>query len=39
MKGYAKDGDVAAVKRFAAKTAPVVQSHLNMAEHLSKAGK
>ena len=38
MQGYAKDGDVASVKKFAGKTAPVVQEHLNMAEHLSKAG-
>jgi putative membrane protein len=38
MNGYAKDGDVAAVKRFAARTAPVVQSHLNMAQNLTKAG-
>jgi putative membrane protein len=38
MKGYAKDGDVAAIKKFAGKTAPVVQEHLNMAEHLSSAG-
>jgi putative membrane protein len=38
MKGYAKDGDVPSVKTFAGKTAPVVQSHLNMAEHLSHAG-
>ncbi|HEY1632423.1 MAG TPA: DUF4142 domain-containing protein [Rhizomicrobium sp.] len=38
MQGYAKDGDVAAVKKFAGKTAPVVQEHLNMAEHLTKAG-
>jgi putative membrane protein len=39
MKGYAKDGDVAPVKAFASKTAPIVQSHLDMAEHLSNAGK
>ncbi len=38
MNGYAKDGDVASVKKFAGKTAPVVQMHLNMAEHLSKVG-
>jgi putative membrane protein len=36
MKGYAKSGDVAAVRHFAAKTAPVVQSHLNMAESIGK---
>jgi putative membrane protein len=34
MQGYAKNGDAAAVKEFAAKTAPIVQSHLNMAEHI-----
>ncbi|MGH6871496.1 MAG: DUF4142 domain-containing protein [Rhizomicrobium sp.] len=38
MQGYAKDGDVATIKKFAARTAPLIQSHLNMAEHLSKAG-
>ncbi|HEY2069887.1 MAG TPA: DUF4142 domain-containing protein [Rhizomicrobium sp.] len=38
MHGYAKDGDVASVKRFASKTAPVVQTHLNMAQHLRDAG-
>lgn len=36
MKGYAKDGDNAAVKRFAASTASAVQDHLNMAEPLYK---
>ena len=36
MKGYAKDGDNAAVKSFAAETAPTVQDHLNMAEPLYK---
>jgi putative membrane protein len=36
MKGYAKDGDNPAVKRFAADTAPKVQDHLNMAEPLYK---
>jgi putative membrane protein len=39
MKGYAKDGDVAAIKKFAGKTAPVVQMHLNMAQHLADAKK
>lgn len=39
MRGYAKNGDVPAVKRFAAKTAPVVQMHLNMARHLYEAHK
>ena len=37
MNGYAKDGDVTAIKKFAAKTAPAVQSHLNMAEHMAKS--
>lgn len=37
MQGYAKDGDNAAVKSFAAATAPAVQEHLNMAEPLYKA--
>ncbi len=32
MQGYTQRGDVPEVKKFAAKTAPVVQSHLNMAE-------
>jgi putative membrane protein len=36
MKGYAKDGDTAAIKTLAAKTAPVVQMHLNMAEKIQK---
>ncbi|HEY5337006.1 MAG TPA: DUF4142 domain-containing protein [Rhizomicrobium sp.] len=36
MQGYAKDGDVIALKKFAAATAPVVQDHLNMAEDLQK---
>lgn len=34
MRGYAKNGDVPVVKKFAAKTATVVQMHLNMARHL-----
>ena len=38
MHGYAKDGDVPSIKKFAAKMAPAVQSHLDMAEHLAKAG-
>lgn len=38
MKGYAKDGDVAPVKAFAARTAPIVQMHLNMAQSLYEAG-
>lgn len=36
MQGYAKDGDNAAVKSFAAVTAPAVQDHLNMAQPLYK---
>jgi putative membrane protein len=34
MHGYATDGDVSSVKGFAAKTAPVVQEHLEMAQRL-----
>jgi putative membrane protein len=34
MRGYAKSGDVAGVKAFAAKTQKAVQMHLSMAEHL-----
>lgn len=34
MRGYAKDGDTAAVKSFAAKTEKAVQMHLNMAQKL-----
>jgi putative membrane protein len=34
MQGYAKDGDTPAIKKLAAKTAPVVQTHLNMAEKI-----
>jgi len=37
MRGYAKDGDVSSVKGFAAKTAPVVQAHLEMAQKLYDA--
>jgi hypothetical protein len=36
MQGYAKDGDDAAVKGFAATTSMAVQDHLNMAEPLYK---
>lgn len=39
MRGYAKSGDNPAVRKLAAKTAPVVQSHLHMAEHLAKSVK
>jgi putative membrane protein len=34
MKGYAKDGDTPAIKRLASKTAPVVQTHLDMAQKI-----
>jgi putative membrane protein len=36
MQRYAQDGDTAAIKAFAASTAPAVQEHLNMAEGLKK---
>ncbi len=39
MRGYGKDGEVMQVKKFAAKTAPTVQMHLNMAEKLYKVSK
>lgn len=35
MKGYSKDGDTPALKKLAGKTAPVVQSHLDMAQKLA----
>lgn len=34
MKGYAKDGDTASLKKFATKTAPTIQSHLDMAQKI-----
>jgi len=34
MQGYAKDGDTPAIKKLAVKTAPVVQTHLSMAEKI-----
>lgn len=34
LQRYAQDGDTAAIKAFAAATAPVVQEHLNRAEGL-----
>lgn len=34
LRGYAKDGDNAAVKGFASQTLPAVQHHLAMVEHL-----
>ena len=36
LQRYAQDGDTAAIKSFAAATAPKVQEHLNMAEGLKK---
>jgi putative membrane protein len=39
MQGYAKSGDTPAVRKLAAKTVSLVQSHLNMAEHLAKTVK
>lgn len=36
MDGYQKNGDVPQAKKFAQATAPVVQSHLDMAESLYK---
>jgi putative membrane protein len=36
LQRYAQDGDTAAIKAFAAATAPAVQEHLNMAEGLKK---
>ena len=36
LQRYAQDGDTAAIKAFAAATAPKVQDHLNMAEGLKK---
>ena len=36
LQRYAQDGDTAALKAFAAATAPKVQDHLNMAEGLKK---
>jgi putative membrane protein len=36
MRGYAKDGDNAAIKSFAADTLPAVQDHLKMVENLEK---
>jgi putative membrane protein len=36
MRGYSKDGDNAAVKRFAGDTLPKVADHLSMAEQMEK---
>ena len=36
MRGYAKDGDVPAIRKFAAQTAPVVKMHLKMANAISQ---
>ena len=38
MRGYAKNGDNAAIKTFASDTLPVVQDHLKMVQDL-EAGK
>ena len=35
---YADNGDTAAIKTFAAKTAPAVQAHLDMVKKLDKSG-
>lgn len=34
FRGYAKDGDLGALKRFASQTDPVIRQHLDMAEKL-----
>ncbi|HKX64923.1 MAG TPA: DUF4142 domain-containing protein [Rhizomicrobium sp.] len=39
MRGYAKDGDNAAIKEFAATTGRAVKMHLSMAEKLDKSQK
>ncbi len=39
MRGYAKSGDNPAVRKLASQTVALVQSHLNMAEHLAKTVK
>jgi len=39
MQRYAQDGDVPAIKTFAAATAPVVQQHLDMARKVRDAVK
>jgi putative membrane protein len=36
LQRYAQDGDTAAIKAFAAATAPTIQEHLNTAEGLKK---
>ena len=36
MRGYAKDGDNEAIRRFAAETLPKVEQHLAMAEKMDK---
>ena len=37
--GYAKDGDLGALKKFALETDPDIQMHLTMAEHLDMSMK
>lgn len=39
FSGYAKDGDIQAVKAFAAKTDPVIKMHLSMAQQLDASTK
>jgi putative membrane protein len=39
MNGYAKNGDTPALKKLAAKTAPIVQMHLSMAEKIQNGMK
>jgi len=36
FRGYAKDGDLGALKRFASDTAPAIKMHLSMAQDLDK---
>ena len=38
FRGYAKDGDNAHLKQFAADTAPAIEQHLNHAKSLDKSG-
>jgi putative membrane protein len=36
LRGYAKDGDNAAIKKFASETLPAVKEHLSMVEKIEK---
>ena len=38
-RGYSQNGSNAALKQFAAKTAPIVQQHLDMAKTLNGTSK